>query len=146
MAQITRNIGLSLGADLDWPLCFEDLLAALDLNLRIGDDEVRVACERVTIEPFDLQQSTKYDLVIDRLTHWFHLSREWIKKAVILDDVYVFNNPWSVQSMEKQTSYCAMMRLGLPVPATWLHSAPKPTSTSADLQANARALCPPTST
>jgi hypothetical protein len=37
-----------------------------------------------------------------------------------MDGVYVLNNPWSVQSMEKHTSYCAMMRLGMPVPDTML--------------------------
>ena len=60
----------------------------------------------------------EYDVVVDRLTHWYHTSREWIKKAVLMDDLYVFNNPWSLQSMEKHTAYCAMMRLGLPVPDT----------------------------
>ncbi|MEM7677678.1 MAG: hypothetical protein AAF449_16910, partial [Myxococcota bacterium] len=62
----------------------------------------------------------KYDLVVDRLTHWYHTSREWIKKAVLLNNLYVFNNPWSLQSMEKHTSYCAMMRLGMPIPDTWM--------------------------
>ena len=62
----------------------------------------------------------KYDLVIDRLTHWYHTSREWIKKAIIMDGLYVFNNPWSVQSMEKHSTYCAMMQLGLPIPPTWM--------------------------
>ena len=37
-----------------------------------------------------------------------------------MDDLYVFNNPWSVQSMEKQTTYCAMMHLGMPIPETTL--------------------------
>jgi hypothetical protein len=81
---------------------------------------VDFAVERVSIEPFSLRQHCKYSVVIDRLTHWFFTSREWIKKAVLMDDLYVFNNPWTIQSMEKHTSYCAMMRLGLPVPDTWL--------------------------
>ena len=34
--------------------------------------------------------------------------------------LYVLNNPWSIQSMEKHTTYCAMMRLGMPVPDTWM--------------------------
>jgi hypothetical protein len=59
-------------------------------------------------------------MVIDRLTHWYHTSREWIKKAVLMDDLYVLNNPWSLQSMEKQTTYCAMMKLGMPIPETWM--------------------------
>ena len=33
-----------------------------------------------------------------------------------MDGLYVFNNPWAIQSMEKHTSYCAMMRLGMPIP------------------------------
>jgi hypothetical protein len=120
MARVTRRIGLSLGADICWPIAFTEILKRLDLAIPVGNDTVQFEVERVTIEPFRLQQPTRYDLVIDRLTHWYYPTREWIKKAVILDDVYVFNNPWTVQSMEKQTTYCAMMRLGLPVPDTWL--------------------------
>ena len=37
-----------------------------------------------------------------------------------MDDLYVLNNPWSVQSMEKHTTYCAMMQLGMPIPETWM--------------------------
>ena len=37
-----------------------------------------------------------------------------------MDGLYVFNNPWAVQSMEKHTTYCAMMRLGMPIPETWM--------------------------
>ena len=120
MAEVVRRIGLSLGADICWPLCFEGILRDLKLALPIGGDSVRFAVERVSIEPFDLRQPVKYDLVLDRLTHWYHTSREWLKKAVVMNDTYLFNNPWSIQSNEKHTSYCAMMRLGLPVPATWL--------------------------
>ncbi len=120
MTRVTRKIGLSLGADLCWPICYEDILRQLDLELALDGEKIRFAVERVTIEPFDLRQPTGYDLVIDRLTHWFDTSREWIKKAILMDGVYVFNNPWAVQSMEKQTTYCAMMRLGLPIPETWL--------------------------
>ena len=50
-----------------------------------------------------------------------------------MDGTYVFNNPWSVQSMEKQTTYCAMMDLGMPVPDTWLVP-PKEYEESPDLQ------------
>jgi hypothetical protein len=30
--------------------------------------------------------------------------------------VYLLNNPFTFQAMEKQAAYCAMMRLGLKVP------------------------------
>ncbi len=133
MALVTRRIGLSLGADLCWPLCFEAIMQRLDLKLKLGRDTVRFDVDRVTIEPFDLRQPCEYDLVVDRLTHWYAVSREWIKKAIILDGLYVFNNPWSIQSMEKHTTYCAMMKLGLPVPETWLLP-PKAYEPKADLE------------
>ena len=68
---------------------------------------VSFACERTTIEPFALKPGCKYDLVVDRLTHWMALQREWLKKCVLMDGLYVYNNPWSVQSYEKHSTYCA---------------------------------------
>ena len=120
MADVTRRIGLSLGADICWPIAFTEILKRLDLAIPSGEDTLRFEVERMTIDPFDLREPKRYDLVIDRLTHWYHTRREWIKKAVMMDDVYVFNNPWSVQSMEKSTTYAVMMRLGFPIPDTWL--------------------------
>ena len=120
MPDRTVNIGLSLGADICWPICYETLFEQLNLDLKLGGDRLKFHCERVTIEPFNLRQPVKYDVVIDRLTHWNAISREWIKKAILLDDLYVYNNPWSIQANEKHTSYCAMIRLGLPIPDTWM--------------------------
>ena len=137
MADVTRTIGLSLGADICWPICYEEILEGLQLEIPLGGDLVRFRTERVTIEPFDLRQPVSFDLVIDRLTHWYTTSREWIKKAIIMDDLYVFNNPWVVQSMTKHTTYCAMMRLGLPIPDTTMLP-PKSYEPSDDLEPTLR--------
>ena len=120
MRDTTRLIGLSLGADLCWPQFYEDILAELDPVVTVDDETVRFGIERVSIEPFDLAQPVRYDVVLDRLTPWYHTSREWIKKAVAMDDLYVLNSPFTLQAMQKHTSYAAMMRLGVPVPRTWL--------------------------
>lgn len=117
---VTRRIGLSLGADLCWPIFYEDILARLDPVVRVGGKDVRFEVERVTIEPFDLRQPSRYDVVLDRLTPWYHTSREWLKKSMVHDRTYLLNNPFTLQAMQKHTSYAAMMRLGLPVPDTWL--------------------------
>ena len=37
-----------------------------------------------------------------------------------MDNVYLLNNPFTFQAMEKHAAYCAMLRLGLHVPTTWL--------------------------
>ncbi|MCG3173158.1 MAG: hypothetical protein GMKNLPBB_01336 [Myxococcota bacterium] len=120
MANVTRRIGLSLGADLCWPACYEEILKRLKLSIPVDGDAVSFETERVTIEPFDLSQPVKYDLIIDRLTHWLPITREWIKKAVVMNGAYVLNNPFAIQAMEKNTTYVAMMHLGLPVPPTWM--------------------------
>jgi hypothetical protein len=120
VSNLTRTIGLSLGADICWPLCFEKILKRLQLRIPSQNDTLEFRSERVSIEPFSLHQPVKYDVVVDRLTHWYHPTREWIKKAVLVDGLYVFNNPWTVQSMEKHTSYAAMAALGMPIPETHL--------------------------
>ena len=137
MAHITRKIGLSLGADICWPICYEELLKQLNLRLPIGGNTVSFESSRVEIEPFDLRKTCNYDVVIDRLTHWYHTSREWIKTEILVNDLYVFNNPWSLQSMEKQTTYAAMIRLGFPIPDTWMIP-PKRYQETTDLQPTLR--------
>ena len=88
--------------------------------VRVARREHELDVERVTNEPFDLRYRPRYELVIDRLGWWYALPREWLKKVVLMDDVYVMNNPFTFQAMEKHSAYCAMMRLGLKVPDTWL--------------------------
>ena len=41
-----------------------------------------------------------HTLVIDRLSWWYDLPREWLKKIALLDDVYLLNNPFTFQAME----------------------------------------------
>ncbi len=72
MATKNRLIGLSLGADICWPICYEALLQELDLKIQHGNDTLTFDVERIYIEPFDLRQPCKYDVVIYRLTHWYH--------------------------------------------------------------------------
>ena len=43
-----------------------------------------------------------------------------------MDDVYLLNNPFTFQAMEKHAAYCAMMRLGLKVPETVADPAQEP--------------------
>lgn len=120
MVAVTRRIGLSLGADICWPIAFTEILKQLDPALPLEGETVRFEVERMTIDPFDLRAPGRHDVVIDRLTHWYRPRREWIKKAVLLDDVYVYNNPWTVQSVEKLSAYAGLIRLGFPIPRTWL--------------------------
>jgi hypothetical protein len=113
-------IGLLLGTEEDWPAAFETLIARLGPVTDGAGTEHRIGTERVTIEPFDLRDRPRHDLVIDRLAYWYYHPREWLKKVALMDDVYLLNSPFTFQSMEKHAAYCAMIRLGLKVPRTVL--------------------------
>jgi hypothetical protein len=113
-------IGLLLGTEEDWPAMFEELLRRLDPHVTAGGETHTFAVERITIEPFDLRDRPRYDLVVDRLAHWYYVPREWLKKVALMDRVYLMNNPFTFQSMEKHSAYCMLMRLGLKVPTTWM--------------------------
>ena len=112
-------IGLLLGTEEDWPRAFELLLRPVG-PIRWRGERHELPVERIVNEPFDLRARPRYALVIDRLAWWYHLPREWLKKVALMDDVYLLNNPFTFQSMEKHSAYCAMMRLGLKVPETWM--------------------------
>jgi len=113
-------IGLSLGAENDWPTAFEALVRRANFAFTHHGETHTFETDRVPIEPFDLRQGTKYGVVIDRLAYWFFHPREWLKKSAMMDEVYLFNNPFTFQSMEKHTAFCGMIRLGLHIPDTWL--------------------------
>jgi hypothetical protein len=112
-------IGLLLATEEDWPAAFEALIGRLG-SVRHGGETHEFTTERIKNEPFDLRYRPAYSVVIDRLSWWYDLPREWLKKVALMDDVYLLNNPFTFQAMEKHAAYCAMMRLGLKVPDTWL--------------------------
>ena len=121
MAGETRDhlIGLLLGAEEDWPQAFEQILRFVG-PLEAHGTTHHLASERLTIEPFDLLDPVRTGLVIDRLAHWYFHPREWLKKAALVNGTYLLNSPFTFQSMEKHSAYCAMLRLGLHVPKTIL--------------------------
>jgi hypothetical protein len=116
----THLIGLLLGTEEDWSRAFETMISRAAPAIQHGGERHDITTERVTIEPFDLRMHPRHALVIDRLGWWYDLPREWLKKAALKDDVYLLNNPFTFQAMEKHSAYVAMMRLGLKVPDTWL--------------------------
>jgi hypothetical protein len=120
VADVEHTIGLLLGTEDDWPRAYEALLRRLGVVTGPDGKSHRVSSVRVTIEPFNLRDKPKHDLVIDRLAYWYYHPREWLKKIALMDDVYLLNSPFTFQSMEKHAAYCAMMRLGLKVPETVL--------------------------
>src|SRR6478672_3350661 len=112
-------IGLLLGAEEDWPQAFEAILRRVG-PVQQGGAEHAFTSERLTIEPFELTDPVRSGLVIDRLAYWYYHPREWLKKASLVNRTYLLNSPFTFQSMEKHSAYCAMLRLGLKIPDTVL--------------------------
>ncbi len=120
MSEANRHlVGLLLGQEEDWPRAIEGLSGLLGTFTYAGRRHA-IDVERVSIAPFDLRDPARHELVIDRLAYWYYHPREWLKKIALMDDVYLLNSPFSFQSMEKHSAYCAMMRLGMKVPDTIL--------------------------
>jgi len=114
-----HEIGLLLAAEDDWPTAFEAVLDRLGPVKHAGETH-EFDVSRLIHEPFDLRARDDYALVIDRLSWWYNVPREWLKKIALMEEVYLLNNPFTFQAMEKHSAYCAMIRLGLRVPETWL--------------------------
>ena len=120
MEQTRRHLGgLLLGVEEDWPRAFETVLGMVDPIRRRGERHT-ITSERLTIEPFHLTDPVRPGLVIDRLAYWYYHPREWLKKAALTHGTYLLNSPFTFQSMEKHSAYCAMLRLGLKIPDTIL--------------------------
>ena len=107
-------VGLLLGAEEDWPQAFEAIAGRLDVFRYEGVDHV-LDTERVRIHPFNLRDPARHQVVIDRLAYWYYHPREWLKKVALMDDAYLMNSPFTFQSMEKHSAYCALIRLGMNV-------------------------------
>ncbi|HSU37188.1 MAG TPA: hypothetical protein VLJ88_16145 [Propionibacteriaceae bacterium] len=112
-------VGLLLGAEEDWPQAFEAISSQLGVFSYRGEQHA-IDTERVHISPFNLRDKARHEVVIDRLAYWYYHPREWLKKVALMDDVYLLNSPFTFQSMEKHSAYCALIRLGMHVPDTVL--------------------------
>ena len=71
-------MGLLLATEEDWPGAFEAVLGRLG-PLRYGGETHELSAARILNQPFDLRSQPGYTLVIDRLSWWYDLPREWLK-------------------------------------------------------------------
>ena len=115
------NIGLSLGADICWPIGYEELIDSLELDFKLGGDRLRFQRERVTIEPFDLAQPMplrRGDRPADALV--FDQPRMDQRRRSCSTTSTSTTTPGRSRPTRSTPPTRAMMRLGLPVPETWM--------------------------
>ena len=56
------------------------------------------------MEPFDLLDRPRYDLVVDRLGVLVLPAARVAEEVALMDDVYLLNSPFTFQSMEKHAA------------------------------------------
>ena len=95
MADVEHTIGMLLGTEDDWPRAYEALLRRVGLVTAADGRTHRALPVRVTIEPFNLRDRPRHDLVIDRLAYWYYHPREWLKKIALMDYVYLLNSSFT---------------------------------------------------
>ena len=120
MSDTRHLVGLLLGAEEDWPRAFEAIAERLGVFSYAGQSHTRSTPSGCTSPRSTCATRPATTLVIDRLAYWYYHPREWLKKVALMDDVYLLNSPFTFQSMEKHSAYCALMRLGMHVPDTVL--------------------------
>jgi hypothetical protein len=104
-------IGLLLGAEEDWPRAFETILGMVD-PIRVKGTEHTVTAERLTIEPFHLGDPVRPGAG-HRPAGLLVLPPTGVAQEGRAErDTYLLNSPFTFQSMEKHSAYCAMLRLG----------------------------------
>ena len=117
----THLIGLLLGTEDDWPTAFEQGTCA-------GSPRASSSAARPTRWPPNGSPSSRSTCAASRsATPWSSTAwptgattRGVAQKIALMDRAYLLNNPFTFQSMEKHAGYCAAIRLGFDVPATWL--------------------------
>jgi hypothetical protein len=119
MSDTHHLVGLLLGAEEDWPQAFEAIVGRIGAFTYRGQRHL-LDTERTHIAPFNLRDSARQRIVIDRLAYWYYHPREWLKKVALMDGVYLLNSPFTFQALEKHSAYCALMRLGMHIPDTVL--------------------------
>ena len=67
MPETIHHIGLLLGTEDDWPTAFETIVSRLGSIKGENGSSHRLDVDRLTIEPFDLHDNPRHDMVGDLL-------------------------------------------------------------------------------
>lgn len=113
-------LGICSGTEYAFPEALNTLFDWLARNYDSAVSRWRpVSVDYVREAPYDATGISRYNILLDRISHQRPFIAEWLKK-LILDGSYVINNPHHFQSRRKSYGYVAAAKLGFQVPATVL--------------------------
>ncbi len=139
MAERTITIGLSLGADICWPICYESCCERLTSSCRLGRRHgalrMRAGDDRA-LRPAPAGQVRRRHRPADALVSRSAASGSRRRSCSTTSTSTTI--PGRSSPTRSRPPIAAMMRLGLPVPETWMIP-PKAYEHAADLQPTLRA-------
>jgi hypothetical protein len=117
-----KKIGILFGMENSFPQAFVD-----EINSRGEKD---IVAEFIKIDKLSQASDSGYAVIFDRISHDVPFYRAYLKNAALMGTTIV-NNPFWWSADEKFFNNCLAVKLGVPVPKTYLlPSNERPTDTS----------------
>lgn len=104
-----KTIGILYGMENTFPGALVDRINGFDLP--------EVSAELVQVGGVRITDPSRYDVIIDRISHDVPFYRAWLKHCV-LEGAYVINNPFWTSADDKFFNYTLATKLGVAVPPT----------------------------
>ncbi|HEX6279408.1 MAG TPA: hypothetical protein VFZ49_05270 [Pyrinomonadaceae bacterium] len=106
-----KKVGILVGREQTFP---ESIIKSI--NEKSGG---KVAAEMVTVGGIRLDETKKYDLIIDRISHEVPYYRAMLKRLA-LEGTYIINNPFWWSADDKFFNYSLAAKIGVAIPKTVL--------------------------
>jgi hypothetical protein len=107
-----KTVGLLCGCELAFPPAFVEKVTELGREQGVTGEFVRLGGT-------SLDESSRYAVIVDRISNEVDYYRAFLKHAM-LNGTYVINNPFWWTADDKFFQYAAMQKLGVAVPKTVL--------------------------
>jgi hypothetical protein len=104
-----KKIGLLFGMETTFPPALVERINAFDMP--------EVKAEFVQLGSVRMAEPSRYDVIIDRISHDVPFYRAWLKNCA-LDGAYIINNPFWWSADDKFFNYSLASKLGVAVPRT----------------------------
>jgi hypothetical protein len=104
-----KKIGLLFGMETTFPPALVERINAFDMP--------EVKAEFVQLGSVRMAEPSRYDVIIDRISHDVPFYRAWLKNCA-LDGAYIINNPFWWSADDKFFNYSLASKLGVAIPRT----------------------------
>ncbi len=104
-----KKIGLLFGMETTFPPALVERINAFDMP--------EVKAEFVQLGSVRMAEPSRYDVIIDRISHDVPFYRAWLKNCA-LDGAYIINNPFWWSADDKFFNYSIASKLGVAIPRT----------------------------